>query len=140
MTQPAFEPESGVLRPKMIKYKAKILRVNSSHEDDVTVQVNDMILTCCVENCPYLLLRGDECLVTFSMDSVEAAEQSGTKETGYRNIGNTYAYALKGKLYKGILDAGFKIRHESLTSDYSHLNEKYVYLSTERLKIEFLAA
>ncbi|MBQ4880116.1 hypothetical protein J8M21_23165 [Pseudoalteromonas luteoviolacea] len=58
----------------MITYNAKVLGLNSDIEEEVTLEVNGIELTCFAGVCPYKLTIGQEYPVTFEMLDFELSE------------------------------------------------------------------
>ncbi len=97
----------------MIKYSAKIIHVCPHIEEEVTLKVNNLEITCFASVCSYPIVIGEEYPVTFNFSDFELSEQHHTRETCLTRIGNTYRYELKGILNNGTIDSGIKIRDVS---------------------------
>lgn len=65
----------------MIIYNAKVLGLNPDIEEEVTLEVNGIELTCFAGMCPYELNIGQEYPVTFEMLDFELTEQESAEET-----------------------------------------------------------
>ncbi|MBN3575903.1 hypothetical protein [Vibrio neptunius] len=122
----------------MITYNAKVLGLNPDIEEEVTLEVSGVELTCFAGVCPYELTIGQEYPVTFDMLDFELSEQEDVEETSLKRVGNTYAYELIGRLNGNAIDAGIKVSNEFLESDYAYLDGKFICLNAERLDVEFL--
>tara|TARA_Y100000588_G_scaffold311505_1_gene337582 strand:+ start:688 stop:1062 length:375 start_codon:yes stop_codon:yes gene_type:complete len=122
----------------MIIYNAKVLGLNPDIEEEVTLEVNGIELTCFAGMCPYELNIGQEYPVTFEMLDFELTEQESAEETSTTRVDSTYAYKLLGRLNGGTIDAGLKICDEFLESDYAYLDGQFICLCVERLDVEFL--
>ncbi|MDK9773526.1 hypothetical protein [Vibrio sp. B181a] len=122
----------------MIIYNAKVLGLNPEIEEEVTIEVNGIELTCFAGMCPYELNIGQEYPVTFEMLDFELTEQESAEETSTTRVDSTYAYKLLGRLNGGTIDAGLKICDDFLESDYAYLDGQFICLCVERLDVEFL--
>ncbi|MFV8457240.1 hypothetical protein ACNO5M_19415 [Vibrio owensii] len=122
----------------MIIYNAKVLGLNPDIEEEVTLEVNGIELTCFAGMCPYELNIGQEYPVTFEMLDFELTEQESAEETSTTRVDSTYAYKLLGRLNGGTIDAGLKICDDFLESDYAYLDGQFICLCVERLDVEFL--
>lgn len=122
----------------MIIYNAKVLGLNPDIEEEVTLEVNGIELTCFAGMCPYELNIGQEYPVTFEMLDFELTEQESAEETSTTRVDSTYAYKLLGRLNGGTIDAGIKIWDDFLESDYAYLDGQFICLCVERLDVEFL--
>ncbi|GLR04989.1 hypothetical protein [Vibrio hyugaensis] len=122
----------------MIIYNAKVLGLNPDIEEEVTLEVNGVELTCFAGMCPYELNIGQEYPVTFEMLDFELTEQESTEETSMTRVDSTYAYKLLGRLNGNTIDAGLKICDDFLESDYAYLDGQFICLCVERLDVEFL--
>ncbi|WP_039976589.1 hypothetical protein [Vibrio jasicida] len=122
----------------MITHKARVLSLNSDIEEEVTLEVNGVELTCLAGVCPYELYIGQEYPVTFEMLDFELTEQESADETSMTRGDSTYAYKLLGRLNGGTIDAGLKICDDFLESDYAYLDGQFICLCVERLDVEFL--
>lgn len=122
----------------MIIYNAKVLGLNPDIEEEVTLEVNGIKLTCFAGMCPYELNIGQEYPVTFEMLDFELTEQESAEETSTTRVDSTYAYKLLGRLNGGTIDAGLKICDDFLESDYAYLDGQFICLCVERLDVEFL--
>ena len=107
-------------------------------EEEVTLEVNGIELTCFAGMCPYELNIGQEYPVTFEMLDFELTEQESAEETSTTRVDSTYAYKLLGRLNGGTIDAGLKICDDFLESDYAYLDGQFICLCVERLDVEFL--
>ncbi|CCN48801.1 conserved hypothetical protein [Vibrio nigripulchritudo MADA3029] len=122
----------------MTTYNAKVLGLNRDIEEEVTLEVNGVVLTCFAGVCPYELTIGQEYLVTFEMLDFDLSEQKNSEETSLKRIGNTYAYELKGKLSGSTINTVVEVSDEFLQSNYGYLDGNYICLIVERLDVEFL--
>lgn len=122
----------------MIIYNAKVLGLNPDIEEEVTLEVNGIELTCFAGMCPYELNIGQEYPVTFEMLDFELTKQESAEETSTTRVDSTYAYKLLGRLNGGTIDAGLKICDDFLESDYAYLDGQFICLCVERLDVEFL--
>jgi len=121
----------------MNKYYAKVLKLDPDIEEEVTLDVNGIEITCFASVCPFKISVGKEYPVAFEFDDFDISEQS-TEETSLARLGSDYSYELKGKLDGDTVDVGIRIRDEFLSSEYGYLDGKFVSLKVGRLDVEFL--
>lgn len=124
----------------MFTYIAKVIGFNPDIEEEVTLEVDGVELTCFAGVCPYELILGGEYPISFEMLDFEVAEQKKSEDISLKRIGNTYAYELRGMLTAGVIDAGIKVSDEFLEHNYSYLDGKYIIIKTERLDVEFIVS
>ena len=115
----------------MIKYNVEIIGLNQDIEEEVTLEINGIKLTCFASICPYVLNIGQKYPITFEMLDFELSEQINSEETSLKRTGNTYAHKLKGKLCGDAINSIIKVSDDALASDYAYLDGKYVSLNIE---------
>lgn len=122
----------------MITYNVKVIGLNPDVEEEVTLEVNGIKVTCFAGICPYALALGQKYPVTFEMLDFELSEQKSSEETSLKRIGSTYAHELRGKLCGDTINSIIKVSDRFLASNYAYLDGKYICLNVERLDVEFL--
>lgn len=120
--------------------KAILKSVDSDIEEQVTLIINGIEVTCFVGFCPYKLEIGNEYPVEFEMSIFGdySVNQSDFKEQLVTQIDNGFAYLLSGKLDGNTVDCGIPFEDEVLLTDFGYLNGKFVDFQVDRVDVEFL--
>lgn len=125
----------------MYKYIAKVIRLNPEVEEEVTVDINGIEVTCFAGLCPYAIEVNKEYPVMFEFLDYELIEEGSDveHENPYiKRLGKGYSYELGGWLSGDVIDFGIKIQEELLGIDHAYLDGKYIRLLIDRLDIEFM--
>lgn len=124
----------------MNKYFALVQSVGDGVEEEVTLSLNDLNVTCFASVCPYEIHEGEKYPVSFNLmifDDYEVYESEG-EEVGLERIGKGFSYWIKGRIEKGVIDCGIQFEDEILLSDYGYLDDKCIRLKVDRIDVEFL--
>lgn len=123
------------------KIQAKILSFNEHIEEEVTILVDNVVLTCFASYCPYEIKRGKVYSVEFSFqffDDNIFLEKSDLKIKSIKKSENDYSYIIYGELVDNTLDAGIKFLDIDLFEECWDLKGKFVKLKVDRLDISFI--
>ncbi len=120
--------------------KAFVKNIDSDIEEQVTLIVDDVEVTCFASVCPYEIQEGQEYPVSFEMNvfddySVNALVKN---EKSLVRIGDGFSYLLSGELRGNTIVCGIPFEDEILLSDFGYLDGKYVSFQVDRIDVEFL--
>ncbi len=124
----------------MSKYFALVKAIGDNVEEEVTLDLNDLKVTCFAGVCPYEIHEGERYPVSLELivfDDYEVKE-SEVEFAGLEQIGESFSYWIKGRLEKGVIDCGIQFEDEILLSDYGYLDGKFIQLKVDRIDVEFL--
>jgi len=122
------------------KYFAKVESLSSTIEEQVTLTLNDLEITCFAGVCPYQIDEGFIYPVLFAatiFDDYEV-EKSESNIMGLERIGGSFSYWANGLLSEGVIDCGIQFEDEILQSDYGYLDGQFIRMKVDRLDVEFL--
>ncbi|QEI11192.1 hypothetical protein [Cellvibrio japonicus] len=124
----------------MNKYSALVQAIGNNVEEEVTLSLNDLEVTCFAGVCPYEIHEGKKYPVSFELmifDDYEIKESEG-EPVGMERIGSSFSYWIQGRLERGVIDCGIQFEDEVLFSDYGYLDGKFIRLKVDRIDVEFL--
>lgn len=126
----------------MNRHTALVQAIGHDVEEEVTLNLNGLEVTCFAGVCPYEIREGEKYPVSFELmifDDYEV-EESEAESAGLERIGNGFSYWIKGRLERGVIDCGIQFEDEVLLSDYGYLDGKFIWLKVDRIDVEFLEA
>lgn len=121
-------------------YHALIICLGNDIEEEVTLSINGIELTCFSSVCPYDLHKGEMYPVLLEImifDEYQVSEL-GVGVVGLERIGNNFSYWITGRLDKGEVDCGIRFEDEILLSNYGYMDGKLIKLKVDRIDVEFL--
>lgn len=120
--------------------KAILKSIDSDIEEQVTLIVNGIEVTCFAGVCPYELEIGNEYPVEFEMNVFDdySVNQADSQDRLVTQIDNGFAYLLSGKLDGNTVDCGIPFEDDVLLSDFGYLDGKFVTFQVDRVDVEFL--
>lgn len=124
----------------MNKYFASVKTIGDDIEEEVTLDLDDLEVTCFASVCPYEIHEGERYPVSLELiifDDYEVKE-SETEIIGLERIEEGFSYWIKGRLEKGVIDCGIRFENEILLSDFGYLDGQFIQLKVDRIDVEFL--
>ncbi|MEZ5477854.1 MAG: hypothetical protein R3E95_10345 [Thiolinea sp.] len=124
----------------MNRYFAFVKEINQDLEEEVTICVNNIEITCFASICPYNIQPRKEYPVSLELtvfDEYQIQEYKD-KRKGLERVEDGFSYWLKGKLKNGVIDCGIQFEDEILLTDYVYLDGKFIKLKADRIDLEFL--
>lgn len=118
-------------------YKALLKKISDNVEEEVTLQVNGIDITCFAGICPYPLVLGQTYTVQFYFDDFELTPTTHMPASIER-IGETYEYKIRGILQGDTLKSLIDISDDYFQTEYSYLSDQPVDVIVDRLSVEFL--
>lgn len=120
--------------------KATVISIDKDIEEQVTLVVNDIQVTCFAGVCPYEIQVGDEYLVAFEMNVFDdySVNQLDSQKKHVRQIENGFAYLLSGRLDGNTVHCGIPFEDDVLLSDFGYLDGQFVSFQVDRIDVEFL--
>ena len=126
-----------------MQYRVQIKRINSDFEEEILIQIHNIELMCFVGCWEKNVKEGhfyDVDIHITILDELEMKEQD-EEITGFKQIGDSFAYIIRGKLEfdTHTIDAGLLMEFDpSELSDYSYLDGKYVSARVDRIALDFI--
>lgn len=122
-------------------YKALVTQLNENVEEEVSLIINGIELTCFAGICPYEIHVGKEYnvlldLMIFNDYCVNKADFMSKKIS---RIERGFSYLLTGKLDGSVIDCGIQFNDEILLSDFGYLDGQFIQLKVDRIDVEFLS-
>jgi hypothetical protein len=124
-----------------MKYTCKVIKINPSIEEEVTIEVNNKKLTVFSTVCPYPLQEGlyYPILISFTILDELNIKESKSVESEIIQLGKSDKYLIRGILEADHIDAGIQVIDEDdYFSEYVHLYGKTVEIVVDRIEVEFL--
>ena len=118
---------------------AFVKSIDENVEEQVTLIVDGVEITCFASVCPYEIIEGKTYPVEFEImlnDDYEI-EQVDSASSQIQKIGSGFAYKLSGEMLDGTIDCGIPFYDDYLISEYGYLKGKLVSLNIDRMDVEF---
>ena len=124
----------------MNKHYVIVKKLSDDIEEEVTLDLNGLELTCFASICPNRVFEGKRYLVSFELMIVDEylVEESADPTPSLERIGNGFSYWISGKLDGAIINSVVQFEDEILLLDYGYLNNKNIRMKVDRIDVEFL--
>jgi hypothetical protein len=127
----------------MHRYKARLLSLSDSIEEEVTININGLIITGFSTVCPYEIVPGHEYPVELGLvflDGEDVSDPLAEEKYGFKRIENSYGYVLFGKVSYSSLDIGNGIKiDDKYFKENLYLHNHFVRVSVDRISVDFLS-
>lgn len=119
---------------------AKILHISDTNEEHVTLLINNHIVDCFVNSCPYEIEIGK----TYSVElTINLSDSYQIKKISHPDVliekgAKGYAYFLNGMLRNGVFESFTDFHDEDVHYDHPELNDQFIRLEVDRIDANFL--
>ena len=119
--------------------KAKLIKLNKTIEEEVTLLIDGEIIECFASFCPYDLDVGKTYDVELSLNLPQSYEIKETERTDVHVIkkGRGFSYYLYGILDNEIFRTFTPLFDENLHYEHPDLNNHFICLEVERIDASF---
>ncbi|WP_210404803.1 hypothetical protein [Hahella sp. CCB-MM4] len=124
----------------MTKLYALVKKIDDNIEEEVTLELNGVELTCFAGVCPYQIQEGKEYPVSFELEIFDdyCVEELNEEKVALERIGNDFSYWVAGRLDGSVIHSVIQFEDEILMSDYGYLDGKFIRMKVDRIDVEFL--
>lgn len=124
----------------MTKLNALVKKIDPDIEEEVTLELNGVEITCFAGVCPYRIQEGNKYPVSFELEVFNdyCIEELNEEKVALQRIGNGFSYWIAGRLDGSVIHSVIQFKDEILMSDYSHLDGKFIRMKVDRIDVDFL--
>lgn len=122
-------------------YQAKLIKVDSHVEEEVSLEVNGLRLVGFASICPYQLTPNNIYPVNISLTILDGYELKEIDKPIYslERINDTFRYIIQGKICGDSIDLGNGVKiQDEIFEENSYLDEHFIQIIVDRLSIEFI--
>lgn len=122
-------------------YKATVMNMDQIIEEEVTIAIGDLILTCFANIVPYQLQLGVSYMVALTPTTFEgySIREIAPEEKSITRITTDYSYTVIGTLSGNQVDCGkIAIEDDYLSTEFAYLDGNTIEWKVDRLDLEFL--
>jgi hypothetical protein len=119
---------------------AKVLHIIDTNEEHVTLLINEHLIDCFTNSCPYEIEAGETYNIELTMNLSDSYQIKTTSCTDVliEKIGG-YSYFLYGTLRSGVFETFTDLYDEDVHYDYPEFNGHFIKLEVDRIDVNFLA-
>lgn len=121
-----------------MKYYAKVISLNPDIEEEVTISLGEIILTCFISGLNNPIKLDAVYLVELELEIFDEVKVELSTDTLPKQIRKTFAYNLSGYLVKNKIIISNVIFQDDLLYEASFYENKYVKIYVDRINISFL--
>ncbi|MGF6487362.1 hypothetical protein [Pseudomonas frederiksbergensis] len=118
---------------------AKVLHISDTNEEHVTLLINEHIIDCFANSCPYEIEVGKTYNIELTMNLSDSYQikKISCADALIEKIGG-YAYFLCGTLRSGVFESFTDLHDEDVHYDYPEFNDQLIKLEVDRIDVNFL--
>lgn len=121
-----------------MKYYAKVIALNPDIEEEVTISLGEIVLTCFISELSRPIQLNSVYLVTLELEIFDEISAELSTDSVPKQIESSFAYELNGYLFENKLIVCNTILQHDLLYDLSFYENKYVRIYVDRINISFL--
>lgn len=120
-----------------MKYYAKIISLNPNVEEEVTIALGEIELTCFINELDSSIKLGEVYLVELELEFLDEINAELAIDTLPKQIGKSFAYELSGYLLENKIITSNVIFQNDLLYEISFYENKYVKIYVDRINVSF---
>lgn len=123
-------------------YNALVIKIDENVEEAITLQINDVILTCFASFCPYAISEGMIYPIQLDLmifDDYDVKRLEINAAPAFHKIGKDFSYKIDGKLNGLLLEVcGLVFQDEIFLGEFAYLDGEMVAVKADRIDVHFL--
>lgn len=118
---------------------ALVVAINELVEEEVTLLIEDTVLTCFASHCPYEIAVGKIYCVELNLNLSEfyEAHKAPTPQVLAERMGSGFSYALYGMLRNDTFRTFTLLNDEGIHYDHPDLNDSFIKIIVDRIDVTF---
>lgn len=118
---------------------ALVVAINELVEEEVTLLIENAVVTCFASHCPYEIVVGKTYCVELTLNLPESYEAHKTPTTHVlaRRTGSGFSYALYGLLSDDTFQTFTLLNDEGIHYDHPGLNDSFIKIIVDRIDVTF---
>ena len=120
-----------------MKYYAEVVSLNPNVEEEVTISLGDITLTCFICNLNNPIKLNEIYLVELELEIFDEVRAKLATDILPKQIGDSFAYELNGYLLENKIIISNIILQDDLLYEVSFYENKYVWIYIDRINISF---
>ncbi|MGG4610714.1 hypothetical protein [Providencia sp. Me31A] len=121
-----------------MKYYAKVISLNPNIEEEVTISLGEIVLTCFICDLNNPIKLDSIYLVDLEFEIFDEIRAELATDTLPKQVGKSFSYELSGYLIENKFIISNVIFQDDLLYEASFYENKYVKIYVDRINISFL--
>ncbi|MDL2186204.1 hypothetical protein P5706_18630 [Pseudomonas sp. ChxA] len=118
---------------------ALVVAINELVEEEITLLIEDTVITCFASHCPYEIVVGKTYCVEITLNLSESYEAHKTPTTHVlaKRMGSGFSHALYGMLSDDTFQTFTLLNGEGIHYDHPDLNDSFIKIIVDRIDVAF---